>query len=200
MFLEAAHNETPYYFPLLACLLYAGLRIGEATAFRWPDVDWKHHVLHVRKTHSGGQLGRTTKTGKTRQVEISPSLLSILKELRRDREREWGKNVPEFVFCTPSGSPMDNHNVRYQYFSKVLKSAGLRKIRIHDLRHTFATLHLSSGSPLQWVSRQLGHASVKITADVYYHYLPDPHESSRSNILPSINLVPGPNVVMLKKK
>lgn len=198
--LEVARTETPHYFALFACLLYAGLRIGEGTALRWPDVDWKHNVMHIRKTHSRGQLGRTTKTGKTRQVEISPTLFSILKELRLDREKQWGKNVPEFVFCTPSGSPIDNHNLRYQYFSKILKASRLRKIRIHDLRHTFATLHLRSGSPLQWVSRQLGHASVKMTADVYYHYLPDPHGSRHSSSLPEINLTPGSNVVRLRKR
>ena len=67
---------------------------------------------------------------------------------------------------------IDGNNFRKRVFSKVLQKAGLRQIRIHDLRHTYATLRLSKGDNIVDVSKQLGHHSVKITLDVYTHWMP----------------------------
>jgi integrase len=85
--------------------------------------------------------------------------------------------LPEYVFTNDSGNPVDKDNWRRRVFSKALEKAELRKIRIHDLRHTYATLRISKGDNIADVSNQLGHHSVKLTMDVYYHWAPGKKKS-----------------------
>ena len=83
-----------------------------------------------------------------------------------------GIGEPENVFINNSGNPIDVDNWRPRVFNKALKKAKVRKIRIHDLRHTYATLRISKGDNIADVSNQLGHHSVKLTLDTYYHWIP----------------------------
>lgn len=193
--LNAATEHSPWYFPLFAWLLHTGTRIGEAAALRWTDVDLYNAVAHVKKSSSGKDEG-PTKTRRTRQVELVNFVVSVLQQLQRDQRERFGE-LPEFVFCSTTGTRMDVNNFRSQQFKRILKKAKIESCRIHDLRHTFATLHLQKGSSLQWVSKQLGHTSIKMTADVYYHYLPAA-ERDRSNVLPTIALDRTNNVILLK--
>lgn len=94
-------------------------------------------------------------------------------QLRADAaiSRGW-KQVPDGVFCTEEGSPLDGDNLRHRVFYKVLAKAGLRRIRLHGLRHTFASLLIQNGESLAYVRDQLGHASIQVTVDTYEHLIP----------------------------
>lgn len=81
-------------------------------------------------------------------------------------------DAPEYVFTSEKGGLLDKDNWRRRAFLKALKKAELREIRVHDLRHTYATLRISKGDNIQDVSNQLGHHSVKLTLDVYSHWIP----------------------------
>ena len=78
----------------------------------------------------------------------------------------------ELVFTTEGGNVIDVNNWRSRVFKKALKKAGMRQIRIHDIRHTYATLRIQAGHNIADVSNQLGHHSIKFTMDVYYHWIP----------------------------
>ena len=78
------------------------------------------------------------------------------------------------------------HNVINRHFKKCLAKAGLRQIRWHDLRHSFASLLIQNGQSLKYVSDQLGHSSIKMTADVYGHLVPGANRQAM-NSLPSLN-------------
>jgi integrase len=80
--------------------------------------------------------------------------------------------MPAWVFPSLAGSALEERNVRTA-FARVLEKANLRQIRIHDLRHTCATLLLQAGAPITYVSQQLGHRDASITLRVYAHWLPD---------------------------
>ena len=80
--------------------------------------------------------------------------------------------MPVWVFCSETGGPLDGDNLRKRVFYKVLEQAGLRHIRIHDLRHTFASLLLQNGESLKYIQEQLGHSSIQITMDTYGHLIP----------------------------
>jgi len=84
---------------------------------------------------------------------------------------------PEFIFTNTVGTPIDVDNWRRRVFNKALEKAGVRKIRIHDLRHTYVTLRLEKGDNISDVSNQVGHSSVTLTLDVYNHWLPGKHKS-----------------------
>lgn len=79
------------------------------------------------------------------------------------------------MFCTETGSIIDDANLRHRVFEPALERAGLRRIRIHDLRHTFASLLINQGEKLKYVQQQLGHASITTTVDRYGHLMPDAH-------------------------
>jgi len=78
----------------------------------------------------------------------------------------------QHVFKNTIGGLIDVNNWRRRIFAKAIKKAELTKIRIHDLRHTYATLRIRKGDDIVDVSKQLGHSSIKLTLDTYTHWIP----------------------------
>ncbi len=98
-----------------------------------------------------------------------------------------GRNeIHDWVSCNREGNPLDMHNVKNRHYYKCLEKAGLRRIRFHDLRHTFASLLIQNGESLAYVKDQLGHSSIKLTVDVYGHLVPGANRQA-VNKLPSLN-------------
>ncbi len=79
--------------------------------------------------------------------------------------------MPAWVFASTKGTALDSANIRH-LFHRVLRKAGLRRIRFHDLRHTYASLLIQQGESLAYVKEQLGHSSISVTVDVYGHLVP----------------------------
>ena len=79
--------------------------------------------------------------------------------------------MPEWVFPSLEGTALEERNVRH-VFTRMLEKAELRQIRVHDLRHTFASLLLQQGESVVYVKEQLGHGSIQITVDTYGHLIP----------------------------
>ncbi len=80
--------------------------------------------------------------------------------------------VDELVFPSPEGSVLDPDNLVKRYFLPVIEHAGLRRIRFHDLRHTFGSLLIQGGASLAYVKEQMGHSSIQVTVDTYGHLIP----------------------------
>ena len=78
----------------------------------------------------------------------------------------------EQVFSSPDGSILDPDNLYHRYFVPVLAASGIRKIRLHDLRHTFGSLLIQSGASIVYVKEQMGHSSIQVTVDTYGHLIP----------------------------
>jgi site-specific recombinase XerC len=85
-----------------------------------------------------------------------------------------GKNdiSEELVFLSPDGAILDPDNLYHRYFRPVLTKAGIRKIRLHDLRHTFGSLLIQNGASIVYVKEQMGHSSIQVTVDIYGHLIP----------------------------
>jgi integrase len=181
-FLQAAKEICPEYHPLFLMALRSGLRRGELVAVQWGDIQFGKdeqdpnrfiRVEHnyVRREHT------TTKSKKSRRVDMSRELRRVLIELRDKRLLESflkGKDdiSGELVFLSPDGSILDPDNLYHRYFQPVLTKAGLRKIRLHDLRHTFGSLLIQSGASIVYVKEQMGHSSIQVTVDIYGHLIP----------------------------
>ena len=165
----------PRYYPLVLCLARTGMRFGEAAALTWEDVDFQARAIHVRRGLSRMEV-ETPKSGKTRVVDMSLQLTETLRELKTSQKREAlakGMNTPPtLVFPNQAGRHLDIYNWRSRIWKKALQKAELPHRRIHDLRHTYASLRISKGDNLADVSKQLGHYSVKFTLDQYYHWVP----------------------------
>jgi len=184
-FLDAARETRFYVF--YCTLLYTGLRRGEALALRWRNVDLLGSELQVVETAfklgDGTYVVKEPKTPHScRPVSLPPSLTLLLREYRADQQilsEELGKRLrdDDFVFSCTDGSPLDPNTVT-RTFSKITKKAGLPHIRLHDLRHTHATLMLKAGVHPKIVSERLGHANIGITLDTYSHVLPGLQEAA----------------------
>ena len=173
----------PLFAPVYLLIANTGLRRGEAVGLRWEDVDEQNSQLWVRQTlvPSGGALRISTpKTeSSTRTVPMTESVKQLLKARRAAQRLERvasGKRTGEYgdlVFTKGDGvTPLDTTRCSRAFASAVSK-AGVRKGRLHDLRHSFATIALTEGIPLLVVSKVLGHAQPSTTLNVYGHLMPD---------------------------
>lgn len=180
LFEKTLKEHFPRWYPFFLTALRTGLRLGELIALQPADFDFSGGFIEVKRSYTKGHL-TTTKSGKIRHVDMSKELVETLKGHLLDRKKDtlkhgW-KEPPEFLFYNDVGGMVDPDNLRRRTFSKLLEKAGLRHIRIHDLRHTYATLRISKGDNIVDVSKQLGHHSLKITLDVYSHWMPGAKKS-----------------------
>jgi len=157
----------PWLRPIVQTSLLSGMRLGEVLGLRWQDVDFKQDVLHVR-----GQLDRKrtfvpTKGKQHRQVPLLPALRVIL-------STQPTRFQQGYVFTTQVSTPFI-HSLVNRAFDKARTKAGLsevpRKLRFHDMRHTFASALLRDGRDIAWVSELLGHASTQTTLQTYAHVI-----------------------------
>ncbi len=173
--LEKAKVKGVRYYPLFLCAVRTGLRMGELLALQWQDVDFRDRFLDIRRNYTHWKI-TTPKSGESRRVDMSLELKQVLKDLYLDRQLEaatkgW-EEVPSWVFCSETGGLLHPHNLRDRVFYRLLKAAGLRKVRFHDLRHTFASLLLQQGESMVYVKEQMGHSSIQVTVDLYGKLIP----------------------------
>ena len=158
-------------------LIVTGMRRGEAVGLRWEDVDLDGRCLSVVQqiTEIGGRRvvgSPKTKRG-VRLLPLDESTVELLRRQARDQAHEcaaWelADDEPRLVFTREDGSVLRPEYVT-KHFQALAKQAGLPVIRLHDLRHTNASLALAAGVDVKVVSDRLGHATTAITADLYTH-------------------------------
>ncbi len=146
--------------------LATGLRRGELLGLKWEDLDLEQGTLRVQRQVSrinGKVMEAPLKTKNSyRTISLGADAVEILKEQRK----KCGNG--DYVFPSPTGGPISPDSV-IQMLHRVLKRAGLPKVRFHDLRHTFATVALQNGVDIKTVSGMLGHYSAGFTLDTYAH-------------------------------
>ncbi|MFA5786960.1 MAG: tyrosine-type recombinase/integrase [Actinomycetota bacterium] len=173
-YLDGVRMKTPRYLVLFRTMIFTGPRIGEAIGLEWGDIDWRGKFLTFQRSSWQGHVTSPKTTSSIRQVQLSPEMIAVLKEHRRAiaaESLEAGRSMPERVFVNEVGNPLDEAKVSKAHHS-ALKVAGLRSIRIHDLRGTFASLLVSAGVPLFHVAKALGHSSQETTMRHYAHLAP----------------------------
>jgi len=167
--------------------LGTGLRIGELIALTWKDIDLENSILRVNQTlnivkvhESGGQkwiktFGTPKTASSVRSIPLLPYISDLLKSIKGYQEnakRNKTYDDNNLVFATKCGKPLDPRNMQ-RAFHSVCARAGISGFHIHSLRHTFATRGLEQGIELRVLQDLLGHSTIKITADLYTHVLPD---------------------------
>jgi integrase len=161
--------------------LALGLRQSEALALQWKDIDFDRGTLSVRRglhrVPGEGLVFTEPKTDCSRRTIAVPApLVEALRKQRvaQNEERlvagsEW--DDWDLVFAQPNGRPLDKHS-DYETWIKLLNRAGVRHIRLHDGRHTAATLLLTAGVHPRVVMELLGHSQMRTTTDIYSHVMP----------------------------
>jgi integrase len=176
LFLSTAVRHFSRHYPMLLCALRTGLRFGELAGLQWRDLDFQGRFVEVRRSLQDGGRIELPKNKRIRRVDMSRQLTGELQRLKSARTREalekgWGQ-IPDWVFCNEAGKPLRKSDFERRVFHKLLSTAGLRRIRFHDLRHTFASRLLQNGDSPAYVKDQMGHHSIKITVDIYGHLVP----------------------------
>jgi len=168
-----------YYYPVVYTAVSTGLRQAELLGLRWRDIDLDMLSISVSqvlyKRRGVCQFKEPKTSHSRRRVAMTPKLALFLREYKAQRERlynELGKQftLDDLVFASVEGKPIDpgvlSHN-----FGRIVKRAGLKNVRFHDLRHTFASLMLLRGAKPKVISEALGHSSVAFTMDTYSHII-----------------------------
>ncbi|MGH9738621.1 MAG: tyrosine-type recombinase/integrase [Candidatus Acidiferrales bacterium] len=172
--------EEPYA-TLILFLAVTGLRIGEAIAVKWSDVEGD--VLYVRRRIYDGKIGSTKTEGSERSLPVPALLLDRMKTL----------GGGEWIFRARNGSPVNPGNALKRYVRPAAQGLGIPLGGWHDLRHTLST-RLLKNFPLKVVSELLGHANVKTTLETYQHVNAEdfraPLNERASELLASVSKCP----------
>lgn len=168
-----SQNPCNKNFGILLCL-YTGIRIGELCALKWSDIDIRERVIKIDKTMQ--RISDSTpvqKKNKTKITVTSPKSegsvrIIPLPGIIIDLVKRENRNPNAYVLTGRCDIYTEPRNMQY-YFKSVLKKCGIRNVKFHTLRHTFATRCVESGFEIKSLSEILGHSSIKITLDRYVH-------------------------------
>lgn len=184
-FLNLFEPEEYNYQLLFTCLFFTGMRLGEALALTWNDIDFTTQTIHITKSiyiSKGISYISTTKT------KAGMRRITIHKKLN-DELIDWKKNQYKLLDNFVTGdinelqlfqnSPIViTKNATEKFYKKILKrDPNLKHIRIHDLRHSHASLLINQGEDYLVVKERLGHASITTTIDTYSHLYPSKQKS-----------------------
>ncbi|MGY2895525.1 tyrosine-type recombinase/integrase [Deinococcus sp. UYEF24] len=175
-FLEVAHRQR--LGVLFEFVIATGLRRGEVCALKWEHVDLNIGLLRVREnlTVVNGQatLGAPKTESGIRDLHLAPETVELLKKHQRQQNIE--QAAPSLhVFTNRAGARLYPDSLT-KISGRIAAVAGLGNLRFHDLRHTYASLMLSRGVPMEVVSEKLGHSRPSTTADIYRHIYTEEHE------------------------
>ena len=176
----AAPHDTILYLAA-----YSGLRRGEVFGLQWGDLEESTNQLRVKRSLFQGALTRPKTKHSERVVDLPAPIVSRLQAYRE----QYPPLGDDFMFRTETGGPLDPDNWYKRTFVQMVKGATLTgDVGLHTLRHTYASLLINQGESIKYVSRQLGHASINITADLYGHLF---RETSVSAMQRLAQQVPG---------
>jgi integrase len=190
-FLESTAEDR--FGTLWQLIFTTGLRRGEALGLRWADVDLDERSMSISQNLVivRGTPTLSSPKGELRQVSLPRTTADVLRHhrVRQDNDRlsagaAWSDSG--LVFTTTLGGPLDPNNV-YDRFIESCRRAGMPVIRLHDGRHTAATLALQAGAHPKLVQEMLGHASIEMTLDTYSHVVPGMHTEVAERIEAILN-------------
>ena len=144
-----------------AIMVFSGVRPGELVALKWSDIDWESETFEIKRTRIRGEFGLPKTKSSRRTVEM----MSNVKEYFLKQYELTGGNIFDMVFISSFHKPFFDHNTIAVQFKKLLKDNDTRYL--YQLRHTFASLMISNGEEITWVSQMMGHKSSDITLKVY---------------------------------
>ena len=174
----AGIEDSEWYVPIFLAA-NTGMRRGEVLGLAWRNVDLDNARLVVSQQILSVEYQATVADVKTtnsrRTIDLDPRTVTVLRSWRRQqleqRMSTGRRSDDEFVFTRPDGGPI-HPDLFSQSWDRLMRASDVRRIRLHDLRHTHATILLKAAVPVKVVSERLGHSSPAFTMTVYQHVLP----------------------------
>lgn len=179
--LKAVQNEPPHWRVFLTLAIVAGVRRGENLGLEWSKVDFENNRLDITQTIVRGKSGPLIKSPKSQSSKRLIALpQSVMEELKRYRihwieeklkmREAWIEDEREWLFCNEDGTHFFP-TTPTTWWKRFTERNEIRYIRLHDLRHTSATLLIAQGVHAKIIAERLGHSNIKITMDTYGHAL-----------------------------
>jgi integrase len=185
--LHRIESDSGEWLPFILFQSRTGARVGEAIALQWNDINFDQATAFIRRTMPiNRKIGKPKTLSSTRTVDLSPELLTAFRTLQKSQLEYWfsqGEEIPPWVFCKHSDQAPD-YSVFRRGFNRLQKRSGVRQRRVHDLRHTYASLSLQAGKSIPYVSAQLGHKNPLITLQIYTRWVPG-EDSGAKDVLDS---------------
>lgn len=168
-------NHPDYFEIVYELCLSAGIRIGELCALQLEDIDFEEGILTIRKTVQRIKNNNASSENKTEVVITSPKTENSTRKiplpdvlLEKLKDFTASKQNSDYIFSADGKKPFDVRTIQKK-FASVLKKCGIRNVKFHILRHTFATKWANSSFDIKGLSEILGHSNVKITLSLYVH-------------------------------
>jgi integrase len=178
---------------LATTVAMTGLRIGEALALRWANVDFEKNVIRVREAVYAGHFSTPKTKSSIRDVPLGPALKKSLQDYRK------GEPGDALVFASRNGKPIDAKNILRRTLKPTCVRLELPPITWHSFRHTHATLLSDLGESMKTAQAQLGHARLSTTAEIYTHAVPASQRAAVAKLENSIWTQVDPNGPKLQK-
>jgi len=186
-FLAVAAAESEW-FALFALALTTGMRPSEYLALKWSDIGWQRGTASVSRTIQVSRSAWTFDDTKRKRSRRIVKLQNFVLEALRGLQNKQGIGVEgnccsahKLIFVTQAGMPPTQRVVKRE-FRRLLAKAGIRPVRLYDLRHTAATLGIAAGVSVKVISDLLGHASISFTLERYSHVLPSIQDEAAAKV------------------
>jgi len=165
LILKSVRADFKHYYTVR---FFTGMRTGEIDGLTWRNVDFERRQIQVHQALVLGEIVPTKTSGSYRSITMSNMVFDALKA-----QHTITKNHSEYVFCTSTGTPLDNKNVSARVWYPLLRHLDLKKRRPYQTRHTAATLWLAAGESPEWIANQMGHTTTEMLFRVYSRYVPN---------------------------
>lgn len=191
------HVDDNIYYALFMTLYYSGMRKGELLALTWGDVDFNNHTINISKTTLDGNVTSTKTTASNRIITMPNHTLNLLAKLKLDQAVRY-KIEPKMSYVV-FGKITDSisRSALASKYEKYVKLSGVKRIRLHDFRHSHASYLINKGIIISVVAARLGHADVSITLNTYSHLYPS---TERDAVLQMEDDFKPAQVIEFKKK
>jgi len=178
--LQTGKGGDPIIYPMVLTFFRTGMRVGEVFGLHRADVNVSSRSITIKRNWTKGHL-TTPKNGESRTVDLSHGLEAALTDWMAYQDLEAaaaGQPSPEILFsgnlggARQSPSYMAENWLRYKLWIPLLTKAGVRRLNPHATRHTFVSRLIANGENLKHIAEQVGHSSIRVTADIYGHLIP----------------------------
>jgi len=153
------------YKVLFMLAVMSGARQGELLGLQWQEVDWENNQIRIKRTFNCRKWYQPKTKASNRSIDLGPSMM---KELKKWKLACPGNKL-KLMFPNEQGEPIEPTYLTRMQFYPALKAAGIKQIRFHDLRHTYASLLIKQGENLKYIQSQMGHANPSVTLNTYSH-------------------------------
>jgi integrase len=155
------------YKVLFMLAVMSGARQGELLGLKWQEVDWVNNQIRIRRTFNCRKWYQPKTKASCREIDLGPAMMKSLKAWKIT----CCPNKLDLVFPNDKGLPIEPTHLTRFHFYPALDAAGIKRIRFHDLRHTYASILIKQGENLKYIQSQMGHVNPTVTLNTYSHLM-----------------------------